>query len=263
MLLLHGLYGSPETMQYVGRKLKSAGFVTAAPTIRGCGALDATRPERHLAWETWLEQVEEHFETLKTQYESVSVAGLCAGADLALALATRRSADMHSLCLYSTTLFYDGWNVTRLRFLRALGYYTPLRHLLYFRERPPYGIKDDRVRQWIAAQMKRGGQIVTGAPKSSLLGIYQTERMMRYLRPRLSTVTVPSLIIHAREDDTTSLRSANWVEQHVGASLIRKVILENSYHNITLDYERDRVVRETIEFICRDTQPRERHASDV
>jgi carboxylesterase len=126
-----------------------------------------------------------------------------------------------------------------------------LRYILSFRERAPYGIKDERTRQWIAAQMKTGGQIVTGAPSSSLLGVYQTERMMRHLRPRLGTVTVPTLVMHAREDDTTSLRSADWVETHVGSSLVRKVILENSYHNITMDNERDEVVRETLGFLLR------------
>jgi carboxylesterase len=250
-LLLHGLYGNPQEMHYVGRKLRQAGYSVHIPYIQGCGVADSTWANRRTRWEHWYAQVEAEFDSLKQEYSEVSVAGLCAGADLALALAVKRGADIHSLCLYATTLFYDGWNITRLRLLRALAYYTPLRYVLYFHERPPYGLKDARMRAWITAQMKRGGQTAAGAAKSSLVGVYQTERMMRYLRANLHCVTVPTLILHAREDDTSSLRSADLVEQNITSSIVRKVILENSYHLVTMDHDKDLVVQETLDFVAR------------
>ena len=255
-LLLHGLYGNPQEMQYVGRKLNRAGYAVHIPYIEGCGVHDSARSNWRTRWEHWLTQVEAQFDVLREQYDEVSVAGLCAGADLALALAMRRSADMHSLCLYATTLYYDGWNITRLRVLRALAYYTPLRYVLYFHESPPYGLKDERIRQWIAAQMEKGGATAAGAAKSSLVGVYQTERMMRYLRVNLARITVPTLILHAREDDTSSLRSADLVEAGIASTVVRKVILENSYHIITMDHDKDIVVRETLEFVAREIAAR-------
>lgn len=247
-LLLHGLYGNPQEMHYVGRKLNKAGYAVHIPYIRGCGVADNPWKTWRTRWEDWAEQVEERFDALRREYDQVSVAGLCAGADLALTLAIKRSADIHSLCLYATTLYYDGWNVTRLRFLRALAYYTPLRYVLYFHERPPYGLKDARIRQWISAQMAEGGQSAAGAAKSSLVGVYQTERMMRHLRANLHRITAPTLILHAREDDTSSLRSADLVGQEVSSERVRKVVLENSYHIITMDHDKDLVVRETLDF---------------
>lgn len=254
-LLLHGLYGTPQEMQYVGRRLNKAGYAIHIPYIHGCGMADNPWHTRRTHWEHWSQQVEAHFDALKNEYEEVSVAGLCAGADLALSLAIRRSADIHSLCLYATTLFFDGWSITRLRVLRALAYYTPLRYFLYFHEKPPYGLKDTRIRQWIAAQMEKGGQTSAGASKLSLIGIYQTEKMIRYLHGNLGGITTPTLILHAREDDTSSLRSAELVEQKVASSIIRKVILENSYHMITLDNDKDIVVDETLNFVARRFTP--------
>jgi carboxylesterase len=250
-LLLHGLYGTPQEMQYVGRKLNRAGYTVHIPYIRGCGVADNPWQTRRTRWEHWSQQVEAHFDALKEEYDEVSVAGLCAGADLALTLAVKRSADIHSLCLYATTLFFDGWNITRLRLLRALAYYTPLRYFLYFHESPPYGLKDTRIRQWIAAQMEKGGETAAGASKLSLVGIFQTEKMIRYLRANLFRITVPTLILHAREDDTSSLRSADLVEQKVTSKIVRKVILENSYHMITMDNDKDLVVQETLNFVAR------------
>jgi carboxylesterase len=250
-LLLHGLYGNPYEMHYVGRRLNRAGYTVHIPYIHGCGVADTLRKTWRTRWEQWHEQVEAHFDALKKDHDEVSVAGLCAGADLALSLAIRRSEDIHALCVYATTLFYDGWNITRMRFMRGLAYYTPLRYLLSFHESPPYGLKDERVREWIAAQMAKGGQTAAGASKSSFVGVYQTERMMRYLRRNMHHITVPTLILHAREDDTASLRSADLVEGTISSAVVRKVILEDSYHIITMDNDRDTVVQETLGFVSR------------
>ena len=247
-LLLHGLYGNPQEMKYVGRRLNRAGYTVHIPYIRGCGVDDTRWDTWRTRWEDWYRQVEEHFDALKRDHARVSVAGLCAGANLALALAINRSRDIDSLCLYATTLFYDGWNITRLRYLRALAYYTPLRYLMYFHETPPYGLKDERVSQWVGAQMRAGLTTTASASKASLMGVYQTERMMRFLRRQLHHITTPTLVLHAREDDTSSLRSADLVADKVSSRILRKVILENSYHIITMDNDKDLVVNETLNF---------------
>lgn len=248
ILLLHGLYGNPLEMQYIGRKLHRAGYTVEIPYIHGCGVADTSL--RHTTpWEKWRKQVEAHFAKMRREYSQVSVAGLCIGADLALALALDHSAEIHALCLYSTTLYYDGWNVTRWRHLRALAYYSPLRYMLSYHERHPYGLKDERIRQWVATQMKKGVETAAGAAKSPFTGVYQAERMMRYLRRNLGRVTVPTLILHAQEDDFASPKSADLVESRVSSSTVRKVILHDSYHIITLDNDKDRVAQETLDFI--------------
>jgi len=88
-----------------------------------------------------------------------------------------------------------------------------------------------------------------------MVGIYQTERMLRYLHANLSRITAPTLILHAREDDTSSLRSADLVEQNVSSEILRKVILENSYHMITMDNDKELVVEETLNFVARRFAP--------
>ncbi|MEN6586362.1 MAG: alpha/beta fold hydrolase [Sulfuricella sp.] len=253
ILLLHGLYGNPLEMQYIGRKLQRAGYAVEIPYIHGCGVADTRSPRQTTPWENWLEQVDAHFRIMQRTYEHVSVAGLCIGADLALALALEHSADIHALCLYSTTLYYDGWNVSRLRFLRALAYYTPLRYMLSYHERHPYGLKDERIRQWVAKQMEKGVETPAGAARSPFTGVYQAERMMRHLRRNLHRITAPTLILHALEDDFASPRSADLVESRVSSPTVRKVILQDSYHIITLDNDKERVARETLDFMAAQT----------
>ena len=65
----------------------------------------------------------------------------------------------------------------------------------------------------------------------------------------LHKITVPTLIMHAREDDIASLRSADFVEAHISSVCVKKIILENSYHIITMDHDKDVVVKETLDFV--------------
>jgi alpha-beta hydrolase superfamily lysophospholipase len=71
------------------------------------------------------------------------------------------------------------------------------------------------------------------------------------LRRNLHHITAPTLIMDAREDDTESLRSADLVEGTIASSVTRNIILEDSYHIITMDNDRDTVVQESLRFVSR------------
>ncbi|MDE1990310.1 MAG: alpha/beta hydrolase [Betaproteobacteria bacterium] len=250
VLLLHGLYGTPQQLQYIGRKLNVAGgYTVRIPNIQGYSVFDEPVPRETTHWEHWLEQVDAQFQELKREHGEVSVAGLCIGADLSMELAIRRSSDLHALCLYSAPLRYDGWNVTRLRWLKFLGYYTPARFLVSLTERPPYGLKDERIRQWVATQMAKRGTSALGSSQSPLTGVYQSERLMKDVRRNLHKITAPTLIMHAVEDDLASPRNAEVIARGISSPQVRKVLLENSYHIITMDFEKERVAQETLEFV--------------
>jgi carboxylesterase len=61
-------------------------------------------------------------------------------------------------------------------------------------------------------------------------------------------VNVPTLILHALEDDVASIKNANYIEKNIGTHLVRKVILEDTYHMLPLDNQKYRVAEETISF---------------
>jgi carboxylesterase len=250
VLLLHGLYGTPQQLQYIGRKLNTqGGYTVRIPNIRGYSVFDEPVPSETTCWENWLEQVEAQFEGLRREHDQVSVAGLCIGADLCMELAAKRSPDIHAICLYSAPLKYDGWNVTWMRRFKFLGYYTPLRFLMSLTERPPYGLKDERIRQWVARQMEQRGTSALGSSHSPLTGVYESERLMKDVRRKLHKISAPTLIIHAIEDDLASPRNAEIIEQGISSVHVKKVMLENSYHIITMDFEKERVAAETLDFL--------------
>src|SRR5437870_13726001 len=57
--------------------------------------------------------------------------------------------------------------------------------------------------------------------------------------------------LHSREDDAHSLRSVDLLERQLGSTVKEKLILDNSYHVITVDYQKERVAAEVIRFFQR------------
>lgn len=250
VLLLHGLYGTPQQMQYIGRKLNvQGGYTVHIPNIRGYSVFNEAVPSETTSCHHWAEQVEAQFDALKREHDQVSVGGLCIGANLSLQLGTKRSPDIHALCLYSAPLRYDGWNVTWMRYFKFIGYYTPLRFMMSLAEKPPYGLKDERIRQWVARQMDERGNSALGSNYSPLTGVLESERLMKEVRKNLHKISAPTLIMHAIEDDLASPRNAQIIEESISSTQIKKVLLDNCYHIITMDFQKERVARETLDFI--------------
>jgi carboxylesterase len=257
VLLLHGLASSPAELRYLGKALQDKGFSVSIPHLAGYGHGGAAT-----AWRAWQAEAGAALDKLESRYRSVSVGGLCIGAVLALSLAAEKQGGIAALSLLSTTMFYDGWSIPWYRFLLPLARRTPLRHLYAYREREPYGVKNEILRRRIARSMERGFSDA-GAPRISLRHIHEASRLIGHVRRAVRDVRTPALIMHAIDDDTASVRSANFVAERIGARDVRTVFLDNSYHLVTMDNERAVVARETAEFFrekARDAIPRSGHS---
>ena len=245
VLALHGLRSTPLELQPLLKALNRAGFTVDAPHLTGYGfSADASTG----SWRDWLDEAVARFDTLAAQYSQVAVCGLSMGATLALAVAAERSGGVAAVGALSTTLYYDGWNTPWYRFLSPLGYFTPLRHRMVIRETSPFGIKNERLREWIERQVAAGPISAVGASALSLPALHEAEKLMRYTRRHLPQVVAPTLILHSSEDDIASLKSARLVQRRVQAHDVRLIQLHDSYHMLTLDNERERVAALTVDF---------------
>ena len=249
VLLIHGLCGTPHEMAPLAARLRAVGYVVQAPHGPGYGIGAGTGVAR---FERWIDYFVAQFDELRSRYSSVSIGGLCIGSSIAIEIAARRGT-VASLILISTTLFYDGWNVPPTRVLLPLGYYTPLRRWYRVRELDPYGIKNPRLRGWVARQMQRTGASIAGAASLPLSAVYQAQRLIRVAKRSLRSVMVPALVMHARQDDVASLRSADLVCSRIGSREVMRLVFDDSYHMLTLDNERAAVAQAAVDFLERRT----------
>jgi carboxylesterase len=51
------------------------------------------------------------------------------------------------------------------------------------------------------------------------------------------------------EDDLTSIKNPDYIEEKIRSNIVRKIILEDSYHMITIDNQKDRVAEERLNFL--------------
>ncbi|HVC49510.1 MAG TPA: alpha/beta fold hydrolase [Burkholderiales bacterium] len=251
VLLLHGLSSSPLEMLPVAQYLNKAGFSVHAPLICGYGYEPGRKTSR---WLEWQEYTLDCLDRMLSEYREVAVCGLCMGAVLALNLAIERPNRISALSVLSTTLYFDGWATPRSRMLLPLAFYSPLRYFLSVREREPYGVKNPHIRAWIAKEMQSRQTSAAGAARLPMKGIYEASRLMKKVRTGINKIESPVLIVHANEDDVASIRSAEYVAGHVASPVLRKVIVYNSYHMLTLDNDRNQVMQETAAFFSDNMQ---------
>ena len=249
VLLVHGLTGTPNEMRGLGRGLQLAGFDVYAVQLAGhCGTLDDLVDIR---WQDWAASVHAGAERLHDRVDRLVAIGLSMGAVLALELASERPKMVDGVGALSTMFWHDGWSIpfyTRLSFLlrpvRALGLG---RHRM-FREQPPYGIRDESLRKHVVALMRSGDSAAAGLVGNPWYSVIEMQSLSRHVRRRLERVRAPCLVIHASHDDVSSVANAELVVRRVQGP-VRLVLLEESYHMITIDRERRLVLERAIEFV--------------
>ena len=250
VLLIHGLTGSPFEMKYLARKLNKAGFTVKGPCLEGhCTTLKNLSKTN---WKDWYRSVRESFIEMKKSSDTVSVAGLCMGALLSLHLSYELGSEVAAVSLISTTLFYDGWSLPWFKFLLPIAYYTPLRFIYSYSETEPYGIKNKPLRERIVNLMNNDSIAYIKTPATSMHELF---KLIREVKRELPTITTPALLLHSREDDLTSIKNPDYVEEKIGSKIVRKIILDDSYHMMTIDNQKDRVAEETIKFFIEQISP--------
>jgi hypothetical protein len=75
------------------------------------------------------------------------------------------------------------------------------------------------------------------------------KKMMADVRDNLFMVDLPLMVAHSTQDHVIHPVSSEFVIDNVYSVDIREIIFENSYHNVSLDYDSEALNTESIEFI--------------
>lgn len=261
-LLMHGLSGTPVELRFVAQGLNRAGYTVLCPLMAGHGGSDLLLSTTR--WEDWLASAEAALDRLFETCDQVIVGGLSAGSMIAVHLAAKRQDDIAGLVLYSPTFQPNGWAIPWYFQAFRLIQQKWLANLLSLSERAPYGIKDDRIRRFVLESLQSGGR-----PLSEIFGrrggtVFEFLRMTTAARKRLPQISLPTFVCHARQDDQSALSNAMLVQKHLGGA-VESLVLNDSYHMITLDRQRSLVVDRTLAYAERldlsSSQPRRARGS--
>ncbi len=254
IILIHGLTGSPREMGFLARSLNKTGFSVLSPRLANHG-----RPLQELRDTTWQEFYQSVKNSLSTpemisRTGPVFVSGLSVGALFGLLLALDYPDRIAGVSCLSPILFYDGWNAPSWRHWLPLVYLTPLKNYFYFKEEPPYGIKNEGIRRLVHQhymQKELEDEINAyeqGYPFYPVALLYQHHLLVKYLKKKLHQVKTPVQMVQAHEDDMSSPRNSQYIYDHVSSSKKEVFMLYNSYHVVSADQERMTVVTQMQRF---------------
>lgn len=231
-LLVHGLSGTPYEMRYLGERLAAAGIRVRGVKLAG----HAASPEDLAASdaEGWYDSVVAGFEDLRRFGDPIIVVGLSAGAVLGARLAAEHRDQVAGIVMLSSAFFLPRAASSALRLVKMLG---RVANRLYVAS-DGSDIQD--------AAARRVHPSLRMMPLNAPIHLL---RLSAAVRPMLSRITQPVLIIHSRLDHTCPMdRNVKFVTSHLQSARVRTLILEQSYHVITVDIEKERVADEVLTF---------------
>jgi carboxylesterase len=233
-LLLHGFTATPQEMRGLGERLHGGGYTVHGVCLAGHGtsAGDLART----SWCDWLASAREGLSQLRQHADTTVLVGLSLGSLLALALAHERPQEVSGLALLSTALVLTDRRPERyLALLRAGTTLLP--------ERWQYIRKGGRD---VADPVAR-----TESPsyqKVPLRSIADLVELQRRTRAMLREIRQPVLAVHARHDHTCPLENVSLLRRELPKPP-QVELLEQSFHVITVDCEKERVAEAVRGFV--------------
>jgi carboxylesterase len=242
VLLLHGLCGTPAEMRFVAMGLARAGYTVHAPQLAGHGAENGGR------WQDWYMSAREALNEIRKECDTVIVGGLCMGAILGLHLAARNPGKVQGVSLFSPTLWINGWAMPWYTKLFSLVRFRWMANLMQFPDADSLGIKCPRVRSFVKAALQSDSGSEFGSSGVNGTMVLEHRRMVEAAMNLLHRVKQPTLILHSSEDDYANLNNAVYLKDEIAGN-VDMVVLNDSYHMVTLDKQRHVVVERTRAFV--------------
>lgn len=245
-VLLHGLHSSSEELVFIDSAFKRRGVPCHLLKVEGytINRQEAALINRGVSWQSWLAELTKELESLHSKHGPIVLSGISTGANLTIAAALHAPELLAGIAPMSTSIFLDGWGVPFHSFLLPLAYYTPLGAFWNYKETPPYGVKDERIRKWIAHELNTRGTSASGSSNIPNSFLRENHRLRMWLRSELkrNKGEIPILALHAQHDELASVKNLNFLKSHWLNQNFNELLLHDSYHMICVDRERSKVI---------------------
>ncbi len=234
-LLLHGFTATPQELRGLGETLHAHGYTVSGVRIAGHGTSvdDLARTSRR----DWAASARAGLTELRRHCPTTVVIGLSMGSLLALELAHDHAADVDGVVLLSTALWTSDRRIERmLPLMRLAGALLPARWQRIAKQ--GRDIADPAARSASPAY--------DTMPLRALVSFIDLQHAARALVP---AVRQPVLVLHARQDHTCPLDNVRFLQQRLPTPP-RVELLDNSFHVVSVDYDKDRVGTVVCEFVA-------------
>jgi len=234
-LLVHGLTGTPANLDPVADALRATGYIVKAPLLAGHG--NNLETLNRSTWPHWYGSVLHAHEVLVRETQKVFYVGLSMGALLGLKLAAEVGNSLQALALLAIPFqlrpLFRHFVIPSIR-------YSPLRFVIRsVAKNFEKSILDPEGRE-----LYRQNSIHRMPGKA----VFQCEDLRKEVSKNLSKIKQPLLFIHGHRDHLADPRGLLEIQRKVGTKKMDVVMMENSAHVLSLDYDREEVAKRVVSF---------------
>ena len=227
VLLIHGFTGSPASMTPWGKALSEHGWTIRVPRLPGHGS--RWQDMNLTTWEDWYAEAERNLRELQATCDQVFVCGLSMGGSLTLRLAEKHGSDIAGIVMVNPAVHSE----------------RPDRHLL------PVISKFLKAFPGISNDIAQPGQDEIAYGKIPLKAAHSLSQLWKLIKSDIAQVTQPVILFRSLQDHVVEASNAQWILEHVSSADKEEVLLENSFHVATLDYDAPLIQERSAEFIAR------------
>jgi carboxylesterase len=221
-LLIHGFTGCPASMRPMGEWLGEQGLTVVGPRLPGHGT--TVEDLATVSWRDWVGETETALSNLAARCSDVIVVGLSFGGALALHLGAAHPDQLRGVVVVNAYV-----KDPRI----AL---SPIARLF---ARTVKGVGND---------IKKPGQDEICYDRIPVRTLASVSKMLRTVASELPSMRLPLLVFSSPEDHTVKPSNSRLVMERAGTSRKELVVLSNSYHVATLDYDAETIFERTLAF---------------
>ncbi|HIW47200.1 MAG TPA: alpha/beta fold hydrolase [Candidatus Yaniella excrementigallinarum] len=224
VLMLHGFTAGPESVRPWAQALADAGATVHVPLLTGHGT-SVSDLARTTAGQ-WRRDVQQSLDTLlAADYDHIAVCGHSMGGTLALDAAAHRPVT--ATFLVNPALSF--------RFLDGIG--AALSPVLQYIV-PTVGP--------LAGDINKPHVSEEAYPRTPVAAVQQLAKLFWITRRNLANIQSPVTLYQSFHDHVVPASSANILQRRLKNAALDTVMLQNSYHVATLDYDAEAIHRHTI-----------------
>ncbi|MFC7309101.1 alpha/beta hydrolase [Streptomyces monticola] len=227
VLLCHGFTGSPQSLRPWAEYLAKNGLTVSLPLLPGHGT--RWQDMALTGWQDWYAEVDRELHDLRARCSQVFVFGLSMGGALTLRLAAKHGDAIAGLVLVNPANKVHGLAAHAL---------PVARHFV-------------RTTKGIASDIAMDGGEEIGYDRVPLHAAHSLRRFFRLVDAELPQVTQPIVLLHSPQDHVVPPADSARILSRVSSTDVTEILLEQSYHVATLDYDADRIFEESLAFLGR------------
>lgn len=210
-LIIHGFGGGIYEIKSLADYLGGNGYMIACPKLKGHTGIG--RDMKNADYKDWITSAEEELIKLTEKTSNIAIVGFSMGGLIAVNLACKYN--IKAIVTINTPIYY--WNIYRV-FLNIL--------------------EDFKNKE--ASNFMRYIKAKKASPIISMINFLL---LLNSTKPKLINIKCPFLIIQTKDDDTTKLKSANYIYNNI-CSIDKKInVYEKGGHLVLNSPYKEKVIK--------------------